>query len=48
MRWKEGTFKASHCAQYPPRTIQASTMSLLMEGSRLADELNAESASASA
>ncbi len=38
MRWKSGDFSAKTCSTFPKRTIQASLMSLLMEGARQADE----------
>lgn len=38
MTWKKGTFATQPCEQYPPRTIQVPTMSLLMEGARRSDE----------
>lgn len=38
MGWKEGTFVAQACTDFPPRTITAPAMSLLMEGARLNDE----------
>lgn len=41
MGWKDGTFSACQCDEFPERTIETSTMSLLMEGARLADETRA-------
>jgi response regulator RpfG family c-di-GMP phosphodiesterase len=38
MLWRKGDFTARQCAEFPARTIQVPTMSLLMEGARLADE----------
>ena len=38
MLWQKGEFDTKQCAQFPARTIKVSTMSLLMEGARLADE----------
>lgn len=38
MQWKAGTFTTRQCGQLPERTIEVSTMALLMEGSRQADE----------
>ena len=38
MGWKEGSFVAQACTDFPPRTINAPPMSLLMEGARLNDE----------
>jgi hypothetical protein len=38
MRWESGAFTTRHCAEPPERNIHGSVMSLLMEGSRLADE----------
>lgn len=38
MRWTSGTFTTRQCGPAPERTIQVSTMALLMEGSRQADE----------
>ncbi|MFH0953039.1 MAG: response regulator [Verrucomicrobiota bacterium] len=38
MNWKEGAFVAQACTDFPPRTITAPAMSLLMEGARLSDE----------
>ena len=38
MRWTTGAFNATQCAEFPNDTIHVSTMSLLMEGARLADE----------
>ena len=39
MAWQEGQFEIVSCSAFPSRTIQGSTMSLLMEGARLADEV---------
>lgn len=38
MLWKVGQFSMSECQSFPEPTVTASTMSLLMEGARLADE----------
>jgi CheY-like chemotaxis protein len=38
MQWREGTFAVTRIENPPPRTIEASLMSLLMEGSRRMDE----------
>ena len=38
MLWQKGEFNTKQCSQFPARTIKVSTMSLLMEGARLADE----------
>ena len=38
MMWEEGQFRIGTCSRFPPRTIQGSVMSLLMEGVRRADE----------
>lgn len=38
MRWKSGTFTTRQCGESPERSIQSSSMSLLMEGARQADE----------
>jgi hypothetical protein len=38
MRWEKGTFSIVPCTAFPARSIQVPTMSLLMEGARLADE----------
>jgi len=38
MTWKQGTFVAGPCEQYPERSIQLSVMSLLMEAARRNDE----------
>jgi len=38
MRWTQGEFTTRHCPHFPERTIDSSTMSLLMEGARRADE----------
>lgn len=38
MQWKVGQFSMSECRQFPEPTVTASTMSLLMEGARIADE----------
>ena len=37
-RWKSGTFSAESCQEFPEQTIQAPTMSLLMEAARRNDE----------
>ena len=42
MAWEEGNFQIVSCSDFPPRTIQAGAMSLLMEGARLADEAGGE------
>ena len=42
MHWTQGTFAANQCRDFPEATISVSTMSLLMEGSRLIDEGLAE------
>jgi hypothetical protein len=42
MRWHEGHFSMKECEYFPEPTVSASTMSLLMEGARLADEDAAE------
>ena len=36
--WEEGTFQIVPCSTFPARTIQGSTLSLLLEATRLADE----------
>lgn len=38
MRGKSGTFTTRQCGETPERSIQSSSMSLLMEGARMADE----------
>jgi hypothetical protein len=38
LRWQEGSFSAVECSDFPERTINGSTVGLLMEGARLADE----------
>jgi CheY-like chemotaxis protein len=38
MAWDKGEFLIVPCADFPPRSIYAGTMSLLMEGARLVDE----------
>lgn len=38
MQWHKGEFTTKQCAEFPARTVQIPTMSLLMEGTRLADE----------
>ncbi|MFC1462754.1 DUF4388 domain-containing protein [Verrucomicrobiota bacterium] len=38
MRWRAGQFTTEPCEQSPARTVQASLMSLLLEGTRLVDE----------
>ena len=40
MAWQEGEFEIVSCSAFPPRSIHGSTMSLLMEGARLADEID--------
>ncbi len=40
MNWQAGAFEVVACSTFPPRTIHSSTMSLLMEGARLADEVS--------
>lgn len=40
--WEKGEFQISPCSQFPQRTIHGGTMSLLMEGARLADEAGGE------
>jgi DNA-binding response OmpR family regulator len=42
MTWEEGDFQIVPCSEFPPCTIQAAAMSLLMEGARLADETRDE------
>jgi DNA-binding response OmpR family regulator len=42
MAWEEGNFQIVSCSDFPPRTIHAGAMSLLMEGARLADEADGE------
>ncbi|MBN1675103.1 MAG: response regulator [Kiritimatiellae bacterium] len=37
MRWREGNFAIHACIEFPPRTINASVTSLLLEGARRAD-----------
>jgi len=41
MGWEEGQFRIRTCTRFPPRTIHATMMSLLMEGVRRADEAQA-------
>lgn len=41
MAWQTGEFEIVACSTFPPRTIHSSTMSLLMEGARRADEASA-------
>lgn len=41
MGWSSGTFAARQCTEFPARTIHTPVVSLLMEGSRLADEAGA-------
>ncbi len=41
MACQDGQFQVVSCSSFPQRTIHAGTMSLLMEGARLADEANA-------
>lgn len=38
MHWYDGKFSMKECSVFPEATITSSTMSLLMEGARLADE----------
>ena len=38
MTWREGSFKVLHSEGFSKRTIDSTTMSLLMEGARIADE----------
>jgi len=38
MRWGNGEFNTIQVSVFPEASIETSTMSLLMEGSRLADE----------
>ena len=38
MRWGNGEFNTIQVSAFPDASIETSTMSLLMEGSRLADE----------
>lgn len=38
MQWKDGQFSMSECHKFPEPTVTSSTMSLLMEGARIADE----------
>ena len=38
MQWEVGQFSMSECQEFPEATVTSSTMSLLMEGARLADE----------
>ena len=38
MRWKSGAFSAESCQEFPDQTIDAPTMSLLMEAARRNDE----------
>lgn len=40
MAWQKGAFEIVSCSAFPSRTIHGSTMSLLMEGARLADEID--------
>jgi hypothetical protein len=37
--WEEGDFHIASCSEFPDRTIQANTTSLLMEAARFADEI---------
>lgn len=39
MTWEGGSFRITPCNEFPERQIEASAMSLLMEGARIADEL---------
>lgn len=41
MTWRDGKFSARQCDEFPERTVETSTMSLLMEGARLVDEARA-------
>ncbi|MDY7030744.1 MAG: response regulator [Thermodesulfobacteriota bacterium] len=41
MTWQDGEFQIVPYSTFPPRTIHHSTMSLLMEAARIADEANA-------
>ncbi len=43
VRWKQGKFTAKPCTEFPPRTITAPVMTLLMEGARRMDEVAHES-----
>ena len=38
MNWRDGDFVTKQCSEFPETTVNESTMSLLMEGARLADE----------
>ena len=38
MQWEDGNFTMVECTEFPEPTVTSSTMSLLMEGARLADE----------
>jgi CheY-like chemotaxis protein len=40
LRWKTGEFEIRSCKDFPSRTISASVMALILEGSRLEDEAN--------
>ncbi len=40
MAWQEGNFEIVSCSNFPSHSIHNSAMSLLMEGARLADEIN--------
>ena len=42
MTWKDGTFSAHQWDEFPERSIETSTMSLLMEGARMVDEARAK------
>jgi len=42
MGWKDGTFSARQWDEFPERTVETSTMSLLMEGARKVDEAKAK------
>ncbi len=42
MGWSDATFQVTPCDTFPERTIEASLMSLLMEGARLMDEASAD------
>ena len=39
MMLTEGEFVTKQCSEFPVKSIQASAMSLLMEGARLSDEI---------
>ncbi len=42
MKWETGNFQIVSCSDFPEPTINASTMALLLEGARLADEAREE------